>query len=241
MENITITEIDGKGVDFDQTIDANTVTAVAGGVAVNGDLTDSALNTGRNDGVMGGDDVHVTDSVIGDGNTQLNDSWIGAFAGQGDATNAQGQNVNLGSGDLVDVDAEYGDAQVVTGHGNDLTGDVDTTIQNSDGPVNVAVGDENRQYAFEDQSVNIEDSFKVDASIEDSFNKATQLDLDVRVEDNDEHTTLVQDSGNYDFKLEDIDATHQTYTYEETHNDRESVEWGEDLGDWGHEDFDLDA
>ena len=34
MKNVTITEISGDDVDFDQTIDSDTVTALAGGVAV---------------------------------------------------------------------------------------------------------------------------------------------------------------------------------------------------------------
>lgn len=244
MKNITITEIDGKDVDFEQTIDSDSVTALAGGVAVNGNVEDSAVNTGRNDGIMAGDDVKLEDSILGDGNTQLNDSWIGAFAGKGDATNAQGENVNLGSGELVDVDTGFGDAQVITGNGNEVTGDVDTTIKNADGPVNVAVGDENRQYGFEDNSTNIEDSFKVDASIEDSGNEVTQVDLDVNVEDNDEHTTLVKDSGNFDYKLEDIEASHETYTYEDNSSHHETADWVAEMQSemaWDHHDLDLDV
>ena len=46
MENITITEIKGEDIWFDQDIDTDTVIASGGGVAVNGDMKDSAVKTG---------------------------------------------------------------------------------------------------------------------------------------------------------------------------------------------------
>jgi hypothetical protein len=158
MKNVTITDIDSKGdVDFDQNIDTDTVIAGAGGIAVNGEVSDSVFNTGRNSGIMAGDDVDMEDSIVGNGNTQLNDSEVGAFSGRGNATNVQGENVNMGSGDLIDVDS-HGDAQVVTGNGNDVTGDVDVDASHSDGPVNVAVGEDIRQQAQQDNSQNLEDN-----------------------------------------------------------------------------------
>ena len=58
MQNVTITEITGKGdVDFDQAIDTDTVIASGGGVAVNGAVSQSAFNTGLNTGIIAGDDV----------------------------------------------------------------------------------------------------------------------------------------------------------------------------------------
>ncbi|MCC6438543.1 MAG: hypothetical protein IT196_26210, partial [Acidimicrobiales bacterium] len=95
MKNVTITDISGDDVDFDQKIDSDSVTALAGGVAVNGDVDDSAINTGVNTGIMAGDDVDLDHSVVGNDNTQLNDSTVGAFSGRGDATNIQGENVNM--------------------------------------------------------------------------------------------------------------------------------------------------
>jgi len=92
MKNVTITDISAHDdVDFDQAIDTDTVIASAGGVAVNGNLTDAAVNTGYNSGILAGDDVDMEDSIVGDGNTQLNDSTVGAFSGRGNATNVTGE------------------------------------------------------------------------------------------------------------------------------------------------------
>ena len=185
MENVTITELNSQGdVDFDQDIDTDTVMASGGGIAVNGDVEDSAFNTGFNSGIMAGDDVDLDDSIVGDGNTQLNDSDIGAFAARGNATNAVGENVLLGSGDLVDIDAE-GDAQAVTGNGNDVKGDIDVDLEHVDGPVNMAFGDGNSQNALEDNSTNYEDSFNEDYSVEDSYNTRYEDSYNSHYEDND--------------------------------------------------------
>ena len=129
---------------------------------------ESAFNTGINTGIMAGDDVDLDDSIVGNGNTQLNDSEVGAFAGRGDATNIEAEKVNTGSGDLIDVDS-HGDAQVVTGSGNTLTGDIDAS--HSDGPINLAVGEDIRQNALEDNSFNLEDNdrFESNHSVEERF------------------------------------------------------------------------
>ena len=174
MKNVTPTEINAKGdVDFDLDLDTDTVTAGARGVAVNGAVSASVINTGSNSGVMAGDDVDLEDSIVGNGNTQINDSTVGAFSARGNATNIQGENVNTGSGDLIDVDSE-GDAQVVTGNGNDVSGDVDLDVSNSDGPINLAVGDNIRQTALEDNSFTLEDNdtFRSDTNISERFSES---------------------------------------------------------------------
>ena len=196
MKNVTITDITSKeDVVFEQDIDTDTVIAGAGGVAVNGNMSESAVNTGRNTGIIAGDDVDLEDSIVGDGNTQINDSDVGAFAGRGNATNIEGENVNTGSGDLIDVDSR-GDAQVVTGNQNDVTGDVEFHADDVDGPVNFAVGDENRQSALEDNSLNLEDNdtFRQDLSFENresfSFEDNSRDDVDLLI-DGDDNTADV--------------------------------------------------
>ena len=204
MKNVTITEISGDDVDFDQDIDTDTVTATAGGVAVNGSVEQSVINTGRNSGILAGDDVDLEDSVVGNGNTQFNDSTVGAFSGRGNATNITGQNVNTGSGDLIDVDAE-GDAQVANGNGNRFQGDVDVDLDEVDGPVNLAFGDGNRQSALEDNSTDIRDSFNTDNSVNDSFNERFQDSFNTHLEDNDSSLTEVRDS--FNSSIEDNDSS----------------------------------
>ena len=219
MKNVTITEISGDDVDFDQDIDTDTVTATAGGVAINGNVEDSALNTGRNSGIMAGDDVDLDDSVVGNGNTQFNDSTVGAFSGRGNATNVTGENVNMGSGDLIDVDAQ-GDAQVANGNGNRFQGDVDVDLDEVDGPINLAFGDRNSQNALEDNSTTIEDSFNTDNSTNDSFNERFEDSFNTSVEDNDTSLTEVRDS--FNAEIEDNDTSN--WDWDQRSESHQSIE-----------------
>lgn len=206
VDNRTITEINARGdVTFDQKVSNDTVIATKGGVAANGDIEGSAINTGRNDGIMAGDDVELKDSVVGDGNTQISDSEVGAFSGKGDATNIEGKNVNTGSGDLTDVDTEGGDAQVVKGNGNDVKGDVDVDADGAEGPVNVAVGDKNGLKAGQDNSKNVEDSANTDNSVDGSGNTSVEGSANTSTRTNDVSETKVDDSGNT--TTEDNDTT----------------------------------
>lgn len=104
VDNRVITEINARGdVDFDLDVENDTTIADDGGVAVNGNLEDSTVNTGVNTGIIAGDDVGVEDSIIGDDNLQVNDTEAEAFAVGGDATSVEADNANLGSGELVDA------------------------------------------------------------------------------------------------------------------------------------------
>ena len=219
MKNVTITDISGDDVDFDQKIDSDSVTALAGGVAVNGDVDDSAINTGVNTGIMAGDDVDLDHSVVGNGNTQLNDSTVGAFSGRGDATNIQGENVNMGSGDLVDVDTDGGDAQVVNGNGNQTFGDIDVDADGA-APSNFVFGNGNDANALQDNSTTIEDSFNTDNSVEDSGNLSIDDSFNTVTEDNDTTELSIDDSGN--FFSEDNDLT--TFDFEQTFEDNSVFE-----------------
>ena len=213
MENITINSINALGdVDLDQDIDNESVVAIGGGIAVNGDVEDSALNSGVNTGIIAGDDVDLDDSVVGNNNVQANDSSFGAFAVGGDATNATGENVNLGSGTLVDTET-LGDAQVTVGDGNDVAGDTNVALQGVDGPVNLAIGDDNAQQAVEDNSETVEDSFNTDASVNDSGNVSLADSFNASFEDNDSFTSTVEDS--FNTTLEDNDATLIETSFEE--------------------------
>ena len=214
MKNVTITDISGDDVEFDQTIDSDEVIALAGGVAVNGDVDDSAINTGVNTGIMAGDDVDLDHSTVGNGNTQISDSTVGAFSGRGDATNIQGENVNMGSGDLVDVDTDGGDAQVVNGNGNQTFGDID--VDADGGPGNFVFGSGNDANALEDNSTTIEDSFNTDNSVEDSFNTSVEDSGNFFSQDNDTETVSIDDS--FNTELEDNDQFSLDATFSETDN-----------------------
>lgn len=196
VDNRVLTEINARGdVVFDQKVTTETVLATKGGVSVNGDIQGSAVNTGVNTGVVAGDDVNLSDSVVGDGNTQLNDSEVGAFAGRGPATNITGENVNAGSGDLVDVQSQ-GDAQVVSGNRNAVDGATDVSVNGTDGPTSIAVGDENRQQATEDSSDTTSGSGNVDNSVEGSANTALTDSGNTLTQDNDLSTVAIENSGN---------------------------------------------
>ena len=73
VDNRVVTEINARGdVDFDLAVENETVIADDGAVAVGGNVEESAINTGVNTGVIAGDDVGLSDSIIGDDNLQAN-------------------------------------------------------------------------------------------------------------------------------------------------------------------------
>ena len=80
----------GKFVNIEDNDDTTSETNVAedGGIVVDGDVSDSAINSGVVQGVMAGDDANVDGLIVGDGNVQLDDVEAEAFAIGGDATNA---------------------------------------------------------------------------------------------------------------------------------------------------------
>jgi hypothetical protein len=171
IDNRTTTTIHAEGdVHFDQKIDNTNVVTGSHGVAVNGNATDVAVNTGKNTGVVAGGDAHLEDSVVGDHNTQVNDSTAGAVSGRGNATNITGDHVNTGSGDLVHTEAGQ-NAQVATGSSNKLTGAADVSFDKAHGPANVAVGEDISQKAAQDNATHVDTSTSVH---EDTTAAATQ-------------------------------------------------------------------
>ena len=200
----TDSDINARGedidIDVDQDIDETTTAADRGGVAAGDDINRSPVNTGNFSGVQSAGEVDADHAVFGNGNTVLNDSTVGAFALRGDATNvdARGGNALLGQGTINDID-NSGQGQVALGNNNRLTGDVDVDVDDVDGNLNLAIGDDNQQRADQDNSTTVEDSFNTDNSVEDSFN--------TKFEDSFNTETTVEDSFNTDerFTLEDND------------------------------------
>ena len=85
-----------------------------GATQAGGDIVDSTINSGDVAGSVTGDNY---DSTVGDGNVVIDESTVGAAGfGGGDATNLQGENLNLGDGTIVDD--TFGDATVNSGDGD---------------------------------------------------------------------------------------------------------------------------
>ena len=175
---------DVKNVEID--IKPTNTTATQGGVAAAGDIDDSAVNTGSVKGVQNAGDgqVDAEDAIIGDKNTEIEDSEIGAIAQGGDATNTDidGENVLVGDGELNNSEVD-GDGTAVAGKGNDAAGDTDIKVDDVDGPVNVAAGDANDQAAAE-QDTTVVDQSQTDNSVE-TTDIEENVAVDTSVEDND--------------------------------------------------------
>ena len=109
-------DIDARGkfvnIEDNDTTTSESNVADDGGIVVDGDVSDSALNSGRVQGILAGDDVDADGVIVGDGNTQLDDVNAGAFALGGDATNADVDvddvdgNFNLAIGEDINQQAE---------------------------------------------------------------------------------------------------------------------------------------
>lgn len=208
VDNRVTTEINAHGdVTLEQRVATTAVVAGKGAVAVGGDVSHSVVNTGRNEGVLAGGDVDIDDAIVGDGNTQVNDSTVGAFAGKGPATAITGTNVNTGRGDLTTVHAE-GDAQVVHGNGNEVTGAVDIDIDDVNGPTNIAMGDGNRQQGVQDNHTTVSDSGNTDNSVQDSANTHVVDSGNQTTVDDDTTVTSVEDSHNSELSDDDLTTVH---------------------------------
>ena len=104
----------GKFVNIEDNDDTTSEQNVArdGGIVVDGDVSNSAVNSGVVQGILAGDDVDADGVIVGDGNTQLDDVNAGAFALGGDAINADVDvddvdgNFNLAIGEDINQQAE---------------------------------------------------------------------------------------------------------------------------------------
>ncbi len=144
----------GKFVNIEDNDDTTSERNVAedGGIVVDGNVSNSAVNSGVVQGVLAGDDADVDGLIVGDGNIQLDDVEAEAFAIGGDATNAD-----------VDVDGD------VNGNFNLAVGE---DIQQ------LAEQDNSFEQSFEfDRSFNTDNSDTLETliDIEDSL---VDLDLD---------------------------------------------------------------
>ncbi|HET7719408.1 MAG TPA: hypothetical protein VFK43_05530 [Acidimicrobiales bacterium] len=112
----------GKFVNIEDNDDTTSETNVAedGGIVIDGNVSDSAVNSGRVQGVMAGDDANVDGLIVGDGNIQLDDVDAEAFAIGGDATNAD-----------VDVDDVNGNFNLAIGEDINQLAEQDNSFEQS--------------------------------------------------------------------------------------------------------------
>ena len=142
----------GKFVNIEDNDDTTSEQNVArdGGIVVDGDVSDSAINSGVVQGVMAGDDADVDGLIVGDDNVQVDDVNAGAFALGGDATNA-------------DVDVDDVDGNLNLAIGEDIN--------------QLAEQDNSTDFDF-DHSFNTDNSETIEAlvDVDDSF---ADIDFDV--------------------------------------------------------------
>ena len=142
----------GKFVNIEDNDDTTSEQNVArdGGIVVDGDVSDSAINSGVVQGVLAGDDADVDGLIVGDDNVQVDDVNAGAFALGGDATNA-------------DVDVDDVDGNLNLAIGEDIN--------------QLAEQDNSTDFDF-DRSFNTDNSESIEAlvDVDDSF---ADIDFDV--------------------------------------------------------------
>ncbi|MPY95381.1 MAG: hypothetical protein GEV08_20700 [Acidimicrobiia bacterium] len=249
-----ISDLSAEG-DIDLDIDEDLTRADRGAVAVGDDIDDSAINTGRFEGIQNAGDgsVDAEEAVIGDGNITFNDSDVGAASfGRGDATNVEADNANLGDGTINDIRADNanvgdgtltdvntsGGGQTVVGSGNEVVGDVDVEFDDVSGNANFALGDDNQQLATQDNDSFIDQSTtdnsveltSVDNSIDDSFNRTFEESFNTE----QDLTSVVEDNDVF----EDNDRFTDNSTFE---SEFESTEVDVDLERVDDTDLDVEA
>jgi hypothetical protein len=142
----------GKFVNIEDNDDTTSEQNVArdGGIVVDGNVSNSAVNSGVVQGVMAGDDADVDGLIVGDDNVQVDDVNAGAFALGGDATNA-------------DVDVDDVDGNLNLAIGEDIN--------------QLAEQDNSTDFDF-DRSFNTDNSESIEAlvDVDDSF---ADIDFDV--------------------------------------------------------------
>ena len=238
--NQNITAFGDVNQDFDNDVVSGDEAVAAGdrsqvntgdeAVQAGGAIADSTIATGDVEGSVTGD---VTDSVVGDDNQVISDSVVGAAAfGDGDATNVDAENANLGDGTIVsdtrgDVTLNEGDGDLTQIDGSVLSESVvgggtvesnDVTIDAGDGS-SVAFGD-GAQSSAESQTTLVdhnEGTVQVaddgtqtgltDNSVNDSYNLDESFNTDIEQTDNS-----IDDS----FDIEDsFDPDQSTTTVED--------------------------
>ena len=213
--NQNITAFGDVNQDFDNDVVSGDEAVAAGdGSQVNtgdqavqaaGDILDSTIATGDVGGSVTGD---VHDSIVGDGNQVIDDSIVGAATfGEGDATNVNAENANLGDGTIVDdthgdVTLNQGDGDLTQIEGSVLSESVvgDGSVESND--IAVSAG-EGSSVAFGDGA---------ESSAETQTTLVGENDGTLQVADDATQTGLTDNSINESFDIEDSFTTDVQYT-----------------------------
>jgi hypothetical protein len=215
--NQNITAFGDVNQDFDNDVVSGDEAVAAGdrsqvntgdeAVQAGGAIADSTIATGDVGGSVTGD---VYDSVVGDDNQVISDSIVGAASfGEGDATNVDAENANLGDGTIVsdtrgDVTLNEGDGDLTQVEGSLLNESVvgDGSVESNDVAIlagegsSVAFGD-GAQSSAESQTTLVErnegtvqvaddgtQTGLTDNSVNDSYNLDGNFNTDVEQTDN---------------------------------------------------------
>jgi hypothetical protein len=191
--------------------DINDVRASQGSVAAGQDIHDTAINTGWFKGVQAGSGpVYADHAVIGDGNTSVQDSTIGAIATNGSsATNVPG-NAVFGSGSLNDI---HGDGQVAQGHSSivDLDNHGNGNLNYGSGTLNDVDTHGNGPVAVDHSSANQVTAGDHGQAVLGNFNKLTG-DVSVDLHGTTGNANLAIGDGNHQ-NAEQVDASRHFTDY----------------------------
>ena len=171
-----------------------------GAIAAGDDV--GAANTGTNSGIIA-NDSDIDDTIVGDGNTQINDNDGPVAVGDGNVQADDGS--QAAGGDLTDNDVSISDSDldgVNFGEGGTAVQDNSIDVQDNDvtttvidNSINDSLNQDNDNTLTVEDSFNtdnstsldvdISDSLNTDNSINDSLNQDNDTDVEVTVEDND--------------------------------------------------------
>src|ERR671910_1348672 len=230
-------------------------------IQTGGDVYDSTQASGDVAGSVTGDNY---DSVVGDGNAVIDDSSVGSASfGGGDSSNIQGENVNLGDGNIQDD--TFGDASLNAGAG-DFTSVDDSIVSESslgegdvysddptvlaDNGSSVAFGEGSTSSA-EDQdtsiygnsgNINVADdgdqTSGIDASTNDSFNTADSFNSAFDAQDNSINDSLNTEDSYNSFLDESDNSATESYT---DNSDDDYTYTDNSASDNDHEDYDVNG
>jgi hypothetical protein len=175
-------QIDTHGGNFDQDIDASSVTASGdGAVAAGGDIRDSTITTG-DDNQVGDDNLSGDRNVVGDDNQAVTGDHDTTSFGSGNATSTE-----------VDGDVKVGDGGAFASGGSASVNNSDNSQHDvgnlsTDNSINDSFKDSS------DHSVHDSGNATLDTSVHDTDNDNSETHVDHSFNDESDHSTTTDNS-----------------------------------------------